>query len=97
MSCFLPSSVMLKSDGFRPLMGLPLLSLTVTSTTTNWVVAPNLTTPLGGAGGGVCADTISSPLKSVAIVARIICILALGRLESKTQCGRHAAHIARTG
>src|ERR1035441_1164659 len=76
MSCFLPSSVMLKSDGFRPLMGLPFLSFTVTSTTTSWVVAPNLTTPLGAAGGGVCgsvwADTISSPLKSMAIVTRII-------------------------
>src|SRR5664279_2884858 len=47
MSCFLPSSVILKSAGLRPLMGFPLLSFTVTSTTTNWVVAPNLTTPLG--------------------------------------------------
>ena len=52
MSCFLPSSVMLKSAGFSPLMGFPLLSFTVTSTTTNWVVAPNLTTPLERAGGG---------------------------------------------
>src|ERR1039458_3012777 len=47
-------------------------------TTTNCVVAPNLTTPLGAASGGVCADATSSPLKSVAIVARIICILPLG-------------------
>src|ERR1017187_246746 len=55
MSCFLPSSVMLKSAGFRPLIGLPLLSFTVTSTTTNWVVVANLKPPLGAAGGGVCA------------------------------------------
>ena len=34
-------------------MGFPLLSFTVTSTTTNWVVAPNLTTPLGAAGRGL--------------------------------------------
>src|ERR1039457_4848443 len=85
MSCFLPSSVMLKSAGFRPLMGFPLLSFTVTSTTTNWVVAPNLTTPFGGAGGvcaarcvcGDCAETTSKLLKSVAIMARIVSNLPL--------------------
>src|SRR5947208_12298468 len=54
MSCFLPSSVMVKSAGVRPLIGLPLLSLAVTSTTTSCVVAPNLVTPLGAAGAGGC-------------------------------------------
>src|SRR6516164_2145854 len=100
MSCFLPSSVMLKSAGFRPLMGLPLLSFTETSTTTNWVVVPNLTT--GFVDGGVCAacccggcaETISSPLKSVAMIARIVGIL---NLESESQRGLQAAHVAGIG
>src|ERR1039457_808016 len=81
MSCFLPSSVMLKSAGFRPLIGFPLLSFTVTSTTTNWVVVANLKPPLGAAGGGVCAargvcggiaETTSRPLRSVARMGRIV-------------------------
>src|ERR1035441_8964172 len=46
---------------------------------------------------GSCSRSDLSPLKSVAIVARIICILPLGRLESETQRGLHAAHIARIG
>src|SRR5258708_5522047 len=100
MSCFLPSSVMLKSAGFRPLIGFPLLSFTETSTTTNWVVVPNLTTGLVAGGVcavccvcGGCAETTSSPLKSVAMIARI----GILNLESETQRGCQAAHVTGIG
>src|ERR1019366_1782540 len=46
MVCALPSSVTVKSAGFRPLMGLPSLSLADRLTTTNCVVASNLKPPL---------------------------------------------------
>src|SRR5260370_5320213 len=101
MSCFLPSSVMLKSAGFRPLIGLPLFSFTETSTTTNWVVVPNLMTGLVAGGVcaaccvcGGCAEATSRPLKSVAMIARIVGIL---NLESEPQRGCQAAHVAGIG
>src|ERR1039458_10362351 len=98
MSCFLPSSVIVKSDGFNPLMGSPFLPLADTSTTTNCVVAANFAAPSGGVAGcvwllccgGGCAEATSNPLKSVAISARII----VKSLEPETQRGRNAAQIA---
>src|SRR5260370_22819122 len=100
MSCFLPSSVMLKSAGFRCLIWFPLLSFTETSTTNNCVVVPNLMTGLVAGGVcaaccvcGGCAESTSSPLKSVAMIARI----GILNLESETQRGCQAAHVTGIG
>src|SRR5260370_42556705 len=62
MVCATPSSVMVKSLAVRPSMGLPLLSVTLTVSTTNWVLLWNLTVPLAGVGGFCvvcCACTAS--------------------------------------
>src|SRR5260370_41040624 len=54
----LPSSVMTKSLAVRPSMGLPLLSLMVTTSMTSWLLLVNLATPssmaFGGAAAGGC-------------------------------------------
>ena len=64
--------------GLRPSIGLPPLSLAVTSTTTSWRVVPNLVIPPLGRGGvgrsGVCccgtAGPASRPIRRVAMMDR---------------------------
>src|SRR4051812_19276468 len=92
--CGLPSSDTTKSEAFRPVMGLPLLSLRMRSSTTSCVLASNLYPVLAGAGAGAAggwagcwAEAIRTQARNVAVIGRI--------LEPEPHGGAERAHAAR--
>src|SRR5579863_4632544 len=71
--CGLPSSVMVKSEGFKPSTGLPSLPLIRTSSTTNCVVVEitrSFLASLAAGAGGCWAETVNNPHNRRAIADR---------------------------
>src|SRR5271157_1674156 len=90
-SCGLPSSVTVKSLAWRPLMGLPSLSLTFTISITRVALASNLTQPLTVRGALVCCCAVAtrSQPRNVAVTRSAARIDRIGlEVESQSRIER---------